>query len=449
MNRFVKLVLPRNFKQSKFGSFQRQLNVYGFKRLMKGYGHGSYYNPNFQQGRLDLLANMKRNVTSRAANLSSWASESSTSTAPLKDKVTGQAKRKNTKYYPSSSEDEYDDDALFPSLKKQKAAISFDYLMNADDDGDDDQSTVSLHSLTSSEPKHQSSPTCTSISHFSHSMLQDPIDIHIDPLALPHSEVLYMAMAETGDPIRIKINFSSSTAANGSGYIQGMPSGGVYDYPIQPPANQFSSRSDLSASLNHYSHQGTPYILNFDPVSDNAADLDLDYGLDLEYGATTTPTSAATATTATATATRAYGFSTSSPSSSVTLQQQQQQQLPQQQQQQKQSQQDPELRRRSGDLMKLILEGSNTVAKSTSKNSKAKNGKSQSTGLPSSTPTITAQAAASTLAAASAATTVTTVEEPSGVFNIDGEIEPIDHVMNDEDDDDRFFKSILDSLSES
>lgn len=44
---FVKVVLPKFFKQTKLTSFQRQLNLYGFKRLLNGPDMGAYYHPLF------------------------------------------------------------------------------------------------------------------------------------------------------------------------------------------------------------------------------------------------------------------------------------------------------------------------------------------------------------------------------------------------------------------
>jgi len=49
-DKFVALVLPKYFKQSKWPSFQRQLNIYGFKRITKGTDAGSYYHELFLRG---------------------------------------------------------------------------------------------------------------------------------------------------------------------------------------------------------------------------------------------------------------------------------------------------------------------------------------------------------------------------------------------------------------
>lgn len=41
-------------------SFQRQLNLYGFRRLSKGEDQGCYFHPKFQRNRKDLLSEIKR-----------------------------------------------------------------------------------------------------------------------------------------------------------------------------------------------------------------------------------------------------------------------------------------------------------------------------------------------------------------------------------------------------
>ena len=49
-------ILPFYFKQSKFDSFQRQLNLYGFTRISSGKDKGAYYHEMFIRGR-HLLTN--------------------------------------------------------------------------------------------------------------------------------------------------------------------------------------------------------------------------------------------------------------------------------------------------------------------------------------------------------------------------------------------------------
>ncbi|CAB9511921.1 shock factor protein [Seminavis robusta] len=51
MKEFVSSMLPLWFRQSKFASFQRQLNLYGFQRITQGRDKNSYYHEYFLRGR--------------------------------------------------------------------------------------------------------------------------------------------------------------------------------------------------------------------------------------------------------------------------------------------------------------------------------------------------------------------------------------------------------------
>lgn len=57
---FAAQVLPRFFKQTKFLSFTRQLNLWGFKRITRGIDAGAYYHELFLPGRTNLSMRMKR-----------------------------------------------------------------------------------------------------------------------------------------------------------------------------------------------------------------------------------------------------------------------------------------------------------------------------------------------------------------------------------------------------
>lgn len=57
---FVEKVMPTYFNQSKFASFQRQLNLYGFHRITTGKDKGAYYHSCFVRGQVGLCKGMVR-----------------------------------------------------------------------------------------------------------------------------------------------------------------------------------------------------------------------------------------------------------------------------------------------------------------------------------------------------------------------------------------------------
>ena len=58
--KFAEEVLPLYFRHSKLTSFQRQLNLYGFRRITKGEDQGSYYHPKFQKGKPNSVSEIRR-----------------------------------------------------------------------------------------------------------------------------------------------------------------------------------------------------------------------------------------------------------------------------------------------------------------------------------------------------------------------------------------------------
>lgn len=57
---FVERVLPVLFGMKSFTSFQRQLSLYGFRRVNSGPDKGGYYHPLFLKGKHDLVHGIRR-----------------------------------------------------------------------------------------------------------------------------------------------------------------------------------------------------------------------------------------------------------------------------------------------------------------------------------------------------------------------------------------------------
>jgi hypothetical protein len=57
---FVRDVLPRFFRQTKYKSFQRQCNIWGFERWLHGPDKGGYWHTNLVRGKAHLCSKMKR-----------------------------------------------------------------------------------------------------------------------------------------------------------------------------------------------------------------------------------------------------------------------------------------------------------------------------------------------------------------------------------------------------
>ena len=57
---FLKQVMPHYFDQSKFESFRRQLNLYGFSRVTRGENRGIYYHKHFVKNDRSLCKEITR-----------------------------------------------------------------------------------------------------------------------------------------------------------------------------------------------------------------------------------------------------------------------------------------------------------------------------------------------------------------------------------------------------
>ena len=59
-DKFEEKIMPKFYKQSRLSSFQRQLNLYGFTRVVSGPDSGGYYHELFLKGRPALCTHMRR-----------------------------------------------------------------------------------------------------------------------------------------------------------------------------------------------------------------------------------------------------------------------------------------------------------------------------------------------------------------------------------------------------
>lgn len=80
---FMTKIMPIYFDQSKFESFRRQLNLYGFTRVTRGASRGMYYHQDFVQNDVSLCQNINRPKTVRNKR----GRSSKQSTAPEDEEV--------------------------------------------------------------------------------------------------------------------------------------------------------------------------------------------------------------------------------------------------------------------------------------------------------------------------------------------------------------------------
>jgi hypothetical protein len=61
--KFIEVIMPKYFATERMSSFQRQLNLYGFRRIADGRDKGGFYHEFFLEGRKGLLKKIKRKKT--------------------------------------------------------------------------------------------------------------------------------------------------------------------------------------------------------------------------------------------------------------------------------------------------------------------------------------------------------------------------------------------------
>jgi len=88
----VERILHQHFRTSRFSSFTRNLNIYGFKKIAKGEFAGSYFHQNFSKGDIATIASMKRCPRKPAAGSDKGAKAKSRKPAPARTQETSQGK---------------------------------------------------------------------------------------------------------------------------------------------------------------------------------------------------------------------------------------------------------------------------------------------------------------------------------------------------------------------
>lgn len=78
---FVAEIMPRYFTTRRIASFQRQLNLYGFRRISEGKEKGAYFHKDFMKGKRTRVQRIKRKSTATRPTPTSFAHRFAT--APL------------------------------------------------------------------------------------------------------------------------------------------------------------------------------------------------------------------------------------------------------------------------------------------------------------------------------------------------------------------------------
>lgn len=258
MERFVNVILPQYFNHSKFGSFQRQLNTYGFKRILRGYHLGAYFHPDFQKGRVDLLSKIKRMIPSKSGDGSCPNSPTRRRRKSIDGSVAGGSVMSNTNT-PAGSPIKYDTQFHGDNFFNQPPATNDFTLFNDFDGGllgdDGASSRTSLPSSRGGYPMPQQAmappqnqlPTLPKRTlhippaitqkvkiEFQDGMVNGMTEITIDPAVLSQYGEIYYLPVQGGRPIRILAIDPAS---------RGVPA------PPQPPMSQLHSGGNYGHDL--------------------------------------------------------------------------------------------------------------------------------------------------------------------------------------------------------
>ena len=103
--KFVAAIMPQFFKQTKYKSFQRQLNLYGFSRINEGPRKGSYTHKNFLKGDRSLCQLISRTCDDRRVTERRMMIGEGKSVNVSDEAYEQQDKNKSCEYHPTVSSD--------------------------------------------------------------------------------------------------------------------------------------------------------------------------------------------------------------------------------------------------------------------------------------------------------------------------------------------------------
>jgi len=96
VSEFARIILPKYFRTSKFSSFQRNLNLYGFFKVRRGPDIDMYAHPGFMRGYPEYLSQLRKSRCTAQRKSSSHSELSSRNFVPVspKNELTEDPRRK-------------------------------------------------------------------------------------------------------------------------------------------------------------------------------------------------------------------------------------------------------------------------------------------------------------------------------------------------------------------